>query len=46
LSKRHLKQIPDWEKKEKRKKKKKKNNLSLVSDLDAVGGLSTNMRPL
>jgi hypothetical protein len=29
-----------------KKKKKKKRNLPLVSDLDVVGGLSTNMRPL
>jgi hypothetical protein len=34
------------EKKEKKKKKEKKRNLPLISDLDAVGGLSTNMRPL
>jgi hypothetical protein len=32
--------------KEKKRKKKKTRNLPLVSDLDAVGGLSTNMRPL
>jgi hypothetical protein len=29
-----------------KKKEKKKRNLPLVSDLDVVGGLSTNMRPL
>jgi hypothetical protein len=33
-------------KKKKKRKKKKIRNLPLVSDLDAIGGLSTNMRPL
>jgi hypothetical protein len=43
VNKRHLKQLPDWKK---RKKRRKKRNLPLVSDLDVVGGLSTNVRPL
>jgi hypothetical protein len=32
--------------KQKTKTKKNKKKLPLVSDLNAVGGLSTNMRPL